>query len=460
VQETTKEGMKQHVEHLMLKTEHPVHGRKTNFLYEGMSVTIGRYTPEELGKKPREHIQINDPEGVVSRNHGEISFENGRIFYKDHSTNGTEILDSKGNLIRKVQNEEVELHPSNQIKLPNGTILSFAMEIRVTEPAKVQPKKNELEEIVKTAGSRNAEVLKTFIEHVSELIEKEKEAGRLRMGVDSKLKNIQGGMWVEGSLVHLPREGNAILVGDIHSRFNCLEHILKETNFVDRVRNGEKLYIVFMGDFVDRPAKEGEVMKVLETVLALKSKFPNNVVILAGNHDVAKEGSIAPQEFPNEVKIKYGKDGEVIMEKYRKLFESMPIAVKMENGVFVTHGGAASSVRSLADVTHPSKETKVQMLWNDPNSYTTGYSLNKQRGFSEFGEDKAFVFGADALNEFLNSVGSKVMVRAHEQDVRHDFNNKCLTLNSTDYKNSRKAYAVVNLSEEITSTSQIQLHYF
>ncbi|NYZ78981.1 hypothetical protein H0N99_02435, partial [Candidatus Micrarchaeota archaeon] len=81
--EKLKEGqsIREAAEHLRLTSEHPAHGTKTNYLQEGMSVSIGRYAPQEMGKPPREHIQIhNDPEGFVSRNHGDISFEKGRIF--------------------------------------------------------------------------------------------------------------------------------------------------------------------------------------------------------------------------------------------------------------------------------------------------------------------------------------------------------------------------------------------
>jgi hypothetical protein len=238
--------------------------------------------------------------------------------------------------------------------------------------------------------------------------------------------------------------------------------VLKETGFVGRVERGEKLYLVFLGDFVDRPRNSGDggVFKVLETALALKNQFWDNVVIIPGNHDVAKEGKMSPQEFIQEARLKYGSEmGSIIAEKYRVFFEKMPIAVKMGNGVFASHGGAASTVKNINDVITPTEETKFQMYWNDPRD-VSGYELNKDRWFTDSSHLKAFTFGENELDVFLGAVGSRVMVRAHEQKIQHDFNGKCLTLNSTDYEDAQKAYAVVDLSREIHNTNQIEIHYF
>lgn len=420
-----------------------------------MSISIGRHTPEEMGKSRREHIQIhNDTREFVSRNHGDISVEKGRIFYTDHSTNGTTMTDASGNVLREIKNEKVEItDPSMRLVFPNGSTISFRIEtvkLEVSKPEQVkkQPVEgvNKLDRMLEGAGNRSAEQVISFIDNISKRLGDENKAGKVGMGIDNKGNSFKGGMWVEGSLAHLPREGKAILVGDIHSRLNCLEHILKETDFVERVGRGEKIYMVFMGDFADRPRAEGDLggIKVLETVLSLKNQFWNNVVILSGNHDVATEGSINPQQFPQEARMKYGNEkGNIIFEKYKQLFNQVPIAVKMDNGGFVTHGGAASTVRSLSDVINPSEETKMQMRWNDPREKAKGY------GVSTRGEG-IYQYGVQEHYSFLKAVDSTMMFRAHEQEIRSDFNDTCITINSTDYKNAPKAYAVVDLSRELT----------
>jgi hypothetical protein len=462
--------MRDKVEHLRLDTEHPVHGRKTNYLREGWKATIGSASAEQLGKRGREHIQVHGRD--VSEIHGQISVENGSICYTHLTDKPTRLIDADrkeaGGFYSK--GFKVRIDPSQSL-IFGDTKISFKFEILeviVNEPEQVRAQVREikLDEILKKAGARNAEVVKTFIDHLSKIIEKEKEAGKLGMGIDKNMNYVKGGMWVEGSLVHLPKEGQAILVGDIHSSPHCLEHILRETNFVERASKGEKVYLVFMGDYSDRPMALGDGPKVLETVLELKTRFTNNVVLLRGNHD-APIVPISPREFPGELKAKYGeKEGPDVESRYMGFFEKLPLAVKMENGIFVTHAGAASTVKSLSDVINPSRQTIIQMTWNDPKPYVMGYVINSERSFTELDSDKAFVFGSDAAESFLNNVGSRVMVRAHEQKVQHDFNGKCLTLNSTDYRKRKyniettQAYAVVNLSQEIYNTSQIELHYF
>ncbi|QLJ52229.1 MAG: serine/threonine-protein phosphatase 2A catalytic subunit [Candidatus Fermentimicrarchaeum limneticum] len=460
-----KEGqpMREAVEHLRLDTEHSKGERKVNFLYNGWNATIGTASPAQLGKVDREHIQIHDKDGLVSEVHGRISFENGRIYYTHLTDKPTFIVDADGKpaLTITEKNMKIAINPSQTLILPDHSKISFmfGVDVKVSEPEQAKSqKKYTLDEIFNMAD-KSASVLKTSIDRTYDIIEKEREAGKLGMGIDRNMNQVKGGMWVEGSLVHLPKEGKAILVGDIHSRPDCLRHILEETKFVERVQSGEKLYLVFMGDYADRNQNVGDGIKSVGVVKALKGMFTNNVVILQGNHD-NQILSLTPHEFPLELESKYGGDGTEIYLKYRKLFEQMPLAVKMENGIFVSHAGAASTVRSLSDVVNPSRATRIQMTWNDPDQYASGYVINSGRGFTQLDEDKAFVFGGDALDAFLGAVGSRVLVRAHEQRVSQEFNGKCLTLNSTDYKNAQKAYAVIDLSKEVYGANQIELHYF
>ncbi|NYZ79203.1 metallophosphoesterase, partial [Candidatus Micrarchaeota archaeon] len=422
-----------------------------------MSVSIGRYAPQEMGKPPREHIQIhNDPEGFVSRNHGDISFEKGRIFYTDHSTNGTSISDANGNVLREIKNEKVEIDPSWKIVLPNGSAISFAverLEMKVTEPpVKEEARPNEQRQAYETtwermkerAGARSANSLVSFISHSIDLREKQMGAG-VRMGIDHNLNKIKSGRWDEGYVVHLPKEGQVIIIGDIHSKFDCLDHIMEETNFVERVKNGEKLYLVFMGDLVDRPrvVGDGGGLKVFEAALSLLNSFPNNVIIEKGNHDGAAEGSLHPQEFYQEVRIKFGeKQAEFVLKKWREFYDKAPIAVKMENGGIAIHGGASSTVKSLADLVKPSEETKFEIAWNDPNKNAKGY-VDSSRG------DGVYTYGEREHRNFVEATGSLMVFRGHEQDIRADFNGTCLTINSTDYKDAPKGYAIVDLSKDL-----------
>src|SRR5271157_6209629 len=87
------------------------------------------------------------------------------------------------------------------------------------------------ERIKGMAGGRSANSLASFISHSIDLREKQMDAG-VGIGIDNNLNKIKSGRWDEGYVVHLPKEGQAIIIGDIHSRFECLDHILQETDFV------------------------------------------------------------------------------------------------------------------------------------------------------------------------------------------------------------------------------------
>jgi serine/threonine-protein phosphatase PP1 catalytic subunit len=466
-QEAKKEGMRDQVQHLRLDTDHHIHGRRTHFVGEGNSITIGTASKEQAARMGKEHAHITDTSGLVADFHGRITFEkDGTLSYTHLTDKPTFLIDAdrKPALTIREPNLKIAIDPSQTLALPDHTRISFMVpkiEVKISEPEKVAPKRKvyTVNEIFEMA-EKNASASKTFLDHSSEKTEREKEAGKRGMTINRNMEEIMGGIYLEGSVVHLRKqEGQAILIGDLHSSPDCLRHILEETKFLERVQNKENVYLVFLGDYADRNKNVGDGIKVVQVANILKDLFPSNVVLLPGNHELPIP-EMQPHEFPIELAIKFGdKDGLEIYLKFRKLFEQMPIAVKMDNGVFITHGGAANTVKSLYDVINPSEETKFQMTWNDPKN-RMGYSLNSERGYDEFSDHKAFIFGENELNSFLNIVGSRVMVRAHEQKVQHDFNGKCLTLNSTDYKNATKAYAVVDLSQEIYNTNQIKIVYF
>ncbi|VVB76950.1 Calcineurin-like phosphoesterase [uncultured archaeon] len=315
----------------------------------------------------------------------------------------------------------------------------------------------DLDRIVRDAGSRNASEVNLLLDAVTARLIEEKEAGRLWMsGIDGRGERVSNGMWVQGYVAHLPMAGTAIIVGDTHSRPHCLEQVLRVTRFAERLNGGEEIYLALLGDYVDKPnsIKECGGVKVLEMIMDLKIQRPNNVIILPGNHDIVENGRINTQQFPQEVLGKYGPtDGPAIRERYRRLFaELVPLAIRFDNGIFAVHGGAASTVKTLSDVINPTQSTREQLIWNDPDAQVKRYGPS-HRG-------AGFHFGGDALKEFLGAVDSSVLVRGHQRKVAHELDSTCLTLNSMDYGDSTKAYAVVDLRRAVCRTSQIKINYF
>jgi len=77
------------------------------------------------------------------------------------------------------------------------------------------------------------------------------------------------------------------IFGDIHGQYCDLLHMFKEMS--DKNKNDQCDYIIskntkylFMGDYVNRGKQSCEVICLL---FALKVRYPNQIIILRGNHE-------------------------------------------------------------------------------------------------------------------------------------------------------------------------------
>jgi len=285
----------------------------------------------------------------------------------------------------------------------------------------------------------------------SEMKELMKEEKARSTGVE------EGRRYREGALVTLPEEGEAIVVGDIHSRLECLEHILKETNFIERANNGEKVQLVFLGDYIDRPPKgqDTDTLKVLGYVLELKKAFPENVTLLQGNHERDDLKGFSPHEFPFVAMGHYGNEnGQKFNEAFNELFQELPLVARAPNGVLMVHGGAAQSVKSTSDLANPSPEALVELLWNDPAEEIEGWAP-----FNRGGKD-IYTFGESAFTGFMRATSSRVLLRAHQQKFSPAFNGRLFTISSTSYKDRERGYVTFDLSRIIEGVHQLGLKEF
>jgi len=102
-----------------------------------------------------------------------------------------------------------------------------------------------------------------------------------------------------GGLVRLPNKLRPIIVGDLHAQVDNLLTILSQNAFLDELESGEAC-LVLLGDLVHSEI-DGEMedmdssLLLMDLVLRLKVRFPDQLFVIRGNHDsfsedVAKEG--------------------------------------------------------------------------------------------------------------------------------------------------------------------------
>ena len=99
--------------------------------------------------------------------------------------------------------------------------------------------------------------------------------------------------------------------------------------------------MLFLGDYVDRGNYSIEVCIFL---FALKIQYPNNIILLRGNHE--SRAMTEHFTFREEVLRKYDED-ESVYEAFIECFESLPLAADVNGDYLCMHGGISPDLKSL-----------------------------------------------------------------------------------------------------------------
>jgi len=282
----------------------------------------------------------------------------------------------------------------------------------------------------------------------------EVDAGEFRSLVSRAVELLSsrsgGRSWrLRGRLVELSAVGEAVVVGDVHGKLEDLVHVLRDSRFLDKVKEGEDVYLVFLGDYGDRGVQGPEVYYV---VLRLLLEFPDRVFLLRGNHEGPSDLMPYPHDLPFHLRMKFGEGWENVYGELRRLFDALYTAVLVKGRYIMLHGGVPSGAESIDDVAyahelHPEKPHYEEILWSDPEDGISGV-YPSPRGAGK-------LFGRDVTERFLRLVDAKVLIRGHEPcdsgyKVNHD--GLVLTLFSmkgAPYYNSRGAYLLLDLAKDV-----------
>jgi len=298
-----------------------------------------------------------------------------------------------------------------------------------------------LEDIVDIAHRGDEGRLRDTIRIVRELLVEERRRDK--------------GLRINGSLAYIPKEGDAIIIGDLHGDEESLLKILRKTNFVDRVGRGEKLKLIFLGDYIDRGPNQLEVLNI---AFELKRNFSENVVLLKGNHEVLPPSENAPSgaDFLKTFLNRYGNAALYMYKGLYELLMGLPIAAKSENGILFVHGGVSEKVKGDISIIYVENDVERDLLWSDPRGIE-GSRWNDERGLG-------VQFGKDVLDEVLKSMGCVVLIRSHEPleaDMVEMFEGKLLTIFSSERyrkienRELKIGYGCVSLEKKIDNVSGI-----
>lgn len=233
-------------------------------------------------------------------------------------------------------------------------------------------------------------------------------------------------------------EGKTVFVGDTHGDFMVTKEVAKQF-FKDKTQR-----IVFLGDYVDRaPEDVGTSVPNICYLLFLKCAFPNNIMLLKGNHEANYAIPCFPYEFGREVEARYPG----LHQRFIKVFAQMPL-MALTNNVFASHGGILRGygLEQLRAVDKNDVGAIDALSWSDPVISNT----NRGAGVS---------FSALDVKEFLKRIGAKVFVRGHDYNTlgMAIYDDTCLTLfTSRRYRNmGNKGILIARANHEISAFEEL-----
>jgi hypothetical protein len=186
-----------------------------------------------------------------------------------------------------------------------------------------------------------------------------------------------------GGLILVAGGRQAIVVGDLHGRYDNLESILKDRNNLQDIVSG-KAHLIFCGDAVhprssriESPEAYEDSFCVMLLIMTLKAENPFNVHYLIGNHDnahvggpPATRGQVQQDElFKKFVTEKFGAS---VFEHYCQFVANSPVAAKVKtpNGnVLLVHAcltPRAPNAQALINIFSEGRtgEALQDLLWS------------------------------------------------------------------------------------------------
>jgi len=231
----------------------------------------------------------------------------------------------------------------------------------------------------------------------------------------------------EPRLIHLSSQGQIVFVGDTHGDLNATEQVVH--------RYLKKPYrIVFLGDYVDRGGQSAENIHFL---LQLKWEHPDEIFLLAGNHEGYAVKEFYPANFWESLSL-----GE--RKNYGLLFSKLPLAVTSQNGILALHG-ALPELKSLEEINQIEwgDGDWERMVWGDFVE-SDGEVLGDWVGRPQFGRPY-FI-------RLMERYQKQILIRSHQPNAPPlMFNKKCITVFTSYAYLPIRTVVIADLEKEVRS---------
>ena len=235
----------------------------------------------------------------------------------------------------------------------------------------------------------------------------------------------------EPRLIQLPSQGKAVFVGDTHGDLEATVEI------VHRYLK-EPYRIVFLGDYVDRGEHSEENIHYL---LQAKSEHPNQIFLLAGNHEGYMVKEFYPVSFWKSLPLKE-------REMYGLLFSRFPLAATSPNGILALHGGLPD-LESLEDID--------RIEWGDENwnRIVWGDFIELEVEVHEDWGGRP-QYGRPYFGRIMDRYQKQVLIRSHQPHAPPlMFKKRCITIFTSNAYLPNRTIVIADLEQEIHTAGDL-----
>jgi predicted phosphodiesterase len=222
-------------------------------------------------------------------------------------------------------------------------------------------------------------------------------------------------------------EGDVIICGDIHGDFDSLWEIIELFFELDNKK------IIFLGDYVD---KGSDSIQVILLLFYLKYNFPNQVILLRGNHESPTTKITSKNEWRHTT----------LGKKLISVFSHLPLVCIVDESIMCLHGGIAETdFRNLESKSISIGTIGRQIVWND---FICEEKAGNLRGIP---------FDETLFQKFLEINQIKMVIRGHQhiQNGFVEYIPGLLTITSSRNLSAEKSAVVVVIEKSYISPTFI-----
>lgn len=279
-------------------------------------------------------------------------------------------------------------------------------------------------------------------------------------------------------IVIIPDKGELYIAADFHSRYDDFKKWLSNTRIYEKLKEGENVYGLILGDIVDIKPNDNEAdktgdVKILNKLMKIRRKLGkrgNRLIYIMGNHEHANVDIYRKLKKYSGLNIRNKKqlvdelfDSEAgeelrqfnflkrVRESHYKYLKELPLVVLCKNGVVAAHAGPALSAANLEDIAGEKEKVVKELVGG------RGYGV-KEDGYSE----------GDVLRFLKMMEDAKLLITGHtplgelppesiKKGIGHFGNHQVILGTSYGHQPGKKTYLKIDLTKRYKSADDLRI---